>query len=1510
MLAPQGTGRVSRFTLSFGLFGLAELLPSPFPARGPPSLSHSLPTMPWAGRRKPTSQPASRLARRKRPFAKAEGEEAPDYIPQSAPRAPPRAGARRVFRAAILASLQLAPATKTTTLLPPPPPPKQPPSLTHPRRCPPRSGRAAGRKGRGNSWWLPRRTGREAELQWEQNERETMPVVWPTLLDLSRDECKRILRKLELEAYAGVISALRAQGDLTKEKKDLLGELSKVLSISTERHRAEVRRAVNDERLTTIAHNMSGPNSSSEWSVEGRRLVPLMPRLVPQTAFTVTANAVASAALQHNASLPSPAETGSKEGEVVVCYSYTNTTSTPTSTPVPSGSVATVKSPRPASPASNVVVLPSGSAVYVKSVSCSDDDEKPRKRRRTNSSSSSPVLLKEVPKAATPVTKTITVPVSGSPKMSSIMQSIANSLPPHMSPVKITFTKPSTQTTNTTTQKVIIVTTSPSSTFVPNILSKSHNYAAVTKLVPTSVIASTTQKQPVVITASQSSLVSSTTTTTTTGACSTPSSAPSTVAVTTVVSSTPSVVMSTVAQGVCTSAIKVASARLPSPKSLVGTPTQILAQFPKQQQQQLSPKQQLQQQAQQQQPLTQVSPQPQPQPPQQQPPLPLPPPPQQSPLPQGIKPTIQIKQESGVKIITQQVQPSKILPKPVTATLPSSSSSPIMVVSSNGTIMTTKLVTAPAGTQATYSRPTVSPSLGARMAGTPGAATYVKTTSGSIITVVPKSLATLGGKIISSNIVSGNSLMKTYFQQKGTTTKITTIPVTSKPNVIVVQKTTGKGTTIQGLPGKNVVTTLLNAGGEKTIQAVPAGAKPAIITASRPITKMIVTQPKGIGSALQPATKIIPTKIVYGQQGKTQVLIKPKPVTFQATVVSEQTRQLVTETLQQASRVVETGNALLPEVKEEPQPYTDSSSSSTESSQGSQDSQPVVHVIASRSQDWSEHEIAVDSSPTIIYQDVSSESQSATSTIKALLELQQTTVKEKMEPKPRQPTIDLSQMAVPIQMAQEKRHSPESPSIAVVESELVAEYITTVSHRSQPHQQASQPQRTLLQHVAQSQTATQTSVVVKSIPASSTGAITHIMQQALSSHTAFTKHSEQLGTEEGEVEEMDTLDPQTGLFYRSALTQVQKQQKLNPPQLEQTQLQVKTLQCFQAKQKQTIHLQADQLPHKLPQMPQLSIRHQKLAPLQQQQQDLGQPKLDPQPAAPHHSITRERQLPTLVAQPQQTVVQVLAVKTTQQLPKLQQAPTAQKIYVQPQGQVPLPTVSEKQPASQVNQPIITQGSSVTKITFEGHQPPTVSKVAPPLPNLFPAQMPTKAAVADILKMSMMEAQIDPGVDRMLVDSVNNKPSPPGNVPGEIEPSPASVLRVATVGTGAAMAASILQQPKRLDSALSPSGIGPLMPERRPALPAPSAASQFIRIQNIAPKKAEEIPAEILIQTIPQYSVACHSTSNVVVEPSGLLELNNFTSQRLDDEETVMEQDVDSSNEDGTEPSPTQSSDQS
>ncbi|XP_023286699.1 BRCA2-interacting transcriptional repressor EMSY isoform X1 [Seriola lalandi dorsalis] len=1260
----------------------------------------------------------------------------------------------------------------------------------------------------------------------------TMPVVWPTILDLGRDECKRILRKLELEAYAGVISALRAQGDLTKDKKDLLGELTKILGISTERHRAEVRRAVNDERLTTIAYHMSGPNSSSEWSIEGRRLVPLMPRLVPQTAFTVTANAVASATANQNASLLLPAETGNKE--VVVCYSYTSTTCTSTSATATSGTIgATVKSPRPPSPTSNVVVLPSGSTVYVKSVSCSDEDEKPRKRRRTNSSSSSPVMLKEVSKVSPPVSKNITVPVSGSPKMSNIMQSIANSLPPHLSPVKITFTKPTIQTTNTTTQKVIIVTTSPSSNFVPNILSKSHahNNAAVSKLGSTSMLTTPTQKQTVVFPASSS-----------------PSTNPNTVAVTTVVSSTPSVVMSTVAP--CRSflaggsaGVKVASARLPSPKTLVGSPTQILAQFPKQQ----SPKQ-----LQQSSPLgvssvgqtqtTSTSP--------------------------GTKPTIQIKQESGVKIITQQVQPSKILPKPSSVALSSSSSSPIMVVSSNGAIMTTKLVTQPTASQATYTRPTVGPNIGARISASSGGTTYVKTTSGSIITVVPKSLATLGGKIISSNIVSG------------TTTKITTIPMTSKPNVIVVQKTTGKGATIQGLPGKNVVTTLLNAGGEKGLQAVQ-GTKPAIITASRPITKMIVTQPKGMSSGSQStATKIIPTKIVYGQQGKTQVLIKPKPV-FQTAVVSEQTRQLVTETLQQVTRSADLSQGQTTgsdgSTKDEVASFTETSSLAGEVSHGSaQETQPVVHVVSSREQDWTEQEVAVESSPTIIYQEVSAgESQSATSTIKALLELQQTTVKEKGESKLRQHTIDLSQLAVPIQLAQEKKPSPESPRPSTSEAEPSTEYITAgkVSRVG-----VSSEDDDVVMSSSQ-----QLGKPYKPAAVSSAAAASHVSQVP----------SDSLGKTETVLEagelEGDTLDPQTGLFYRST------QPAADPvkPTTHSTGAQPPPV--SQAEAEQSRHsstststptpTQAPPPPPQLQSKPQISqpssssTAFPSTPPLTKKL-----PKLREQSQPKPQTLTQSPKDRPLVA-PVQAAPKVTTPGTptkhlvTPQLPKLQQAPTShhRPLHTPMSHPPPLqahhPISTEKTASSQ--QPIITQSATVTKITFGSshHTSPVFSSgeaAAKLIPESSSGPPGDKPSVSDILKISMMEAEIDPSTEPMVVDSSS-----------DCGPLGKALEVQAVSGT--------------LDSGQFISSSGAAMHHSH------TKTQQFSCMQGLTAQRSKE-DLEV-IEVIPQYSILPDSSqSNVVVEPSGFLEITNYTSQQLE-EDSPMEQEVDSSNDEAAAASP-------
>ncbi|XP_044077368.1 BRCA2-interacting transcriptional repressor EMSY isoform X4 [Siniperca chuatsi] len=1265
----------------------------------------------------------------------------------------------------------------------------------------------------------------------------TMPVVWPTILDLGRDECKRILRKLELEAYAGVISALRAQGDLTKDKKDLLGELTKILGISTERHRAEVRRAVNDERLTTIAYHMSGPNSSSEWSIEGRRLVPLMPRLVPQTAFTVTANAVASATANQNASLLLPAETGNKE--VVVCYSYTSTTCTSTSATATSGTIgATVKSPRPPSPTSNVVVLPSGSTVYVKSVSCSDEDEKPRKRRRTNSSSSSPVMLKEVTKVSPQVSKNITVPVSGSPKMSNIMQSIANSLPPHLSPVKITFTKPTIQTTSTTTQKVIIVTTSPSSNFVPNILSKSHahNNAALSKLGSTSMLTTPTQKQTVVFPASSS-----------------PSSNPNSVAVTTVVSSTPSVVMSTVASCAASAGVKVASARLPSPKTLMGSPAQILAQFPKQQ----SPKQ-----LQQNSPLgassisqTQTT--------------------SSSP---GAKPTIQIKQESGVKIITQQVQPSKILPKPSSVALSSSSSSPIMVVSSNGAIMTTKLVTQATATQATYTRPTVSPSIGARISASSGGTTYVKTTSGSIITVVPKSLATLGGKIISSNIVSG------------TTTKITTIPMTSKPNVIVVQKTTGKGATIQGLPGKNVVTTLLNAGvspqleifksytkGEKGLQAVQ-GSKPAIITASRPITKMIVTQPKGMSSGSQStATKIIPTKIVYGQQGKTQVsfqvLIKPKPV-FQTAVVSEQTRQLVTETLQQVTRSADIGQG---QSSGQDGPTKDESGSlAGETSHGSaQEPQPVLHVVSSREQDWTEQEVSVESTPTIIYQEVSGgESQSATSTIKALLELQQTTVKEKGESKPRQHTIDLSQMAVPIQLAQEKKPSPESPRPSTSEAEPSTEYVTAgkvsrVGVSSEGDDVVMSSSQLLGKPYKIS---SQVTMVTKTAAVSSATAASHV------SHMPSDSHGKTETVLEVSEMEGDTLDPQTGLFYRSSqpaadpVKQTTHSAAAQPPRLS------------QAEAEQSRHSSVSTQPPPPPQLqskPQISQPSssstafpstpsltKKLPKLREQSQ--------PKPQALTQS-PKDRPLPAPAQAGAKVTSPVTPTKPllTPQLPKLQQAPTShhRPLHTPMSHPPPLqahhPVSTEKTASTQ--QPIITQSATVTKITFGSshHSSPVFSSgeaTAKLIPESSSGPSGDKPSVSDILKISMMEAEIDPSTEPMVVDSSS-----------DCGPLGKTLDVQAVSGT--------------LDSGQFITSSGASMHNSH------TKPQQFSCMQGLTAQRSKE-DLEVI-----EYSILPDSSqSNVVVEPSGFLEITNYTSQQLE-EDSPMEQEVDSSNDEATAASP-------
>lgn len=119
--------------------------------------------------------------------------------------------------------------------------------------------------------------------------------VW-RLSEMSQIDLMRVLRQMELEAYTGVINAFSAQGDLTERKRKLLKELQTSLCISPERHKAEIRRALNDDTIESVS-KVNG-EYRNQWIVEGKRSVPLKRRPLPETIFTKTANAKSKLALE------------------------------------------------------------------------------------------------------------------------------------------------------------------------------------------------------------------------------------------------------------------------------------------------------------------------------------------------------------------------------------------------------------------------------------------------------------------------------------------------------------------------------------------------------------------------------------------------------------------------------------------------------------------------------------------------------------------------------------------------------------------------------------------------------------------------------------------------------------------------------------------------------------------------------------------------------------------------------------------------------------------------------------------------------------------------------------------------------------------------------------------------------------------------------------------------------------------------------------------------------------
>ena len=70
-----------------------------------------------------------------------------------------------------------------------------------------------------------------------------------------------------MNSYSQIVSAFRAQGDLTNDKASLLPVLQNALGISRERHTAEVKRALYDEQLSEIASRFAIPSHLSPFQL-------------------------------------------------------------------------------------------------------------------------------------------------------------------------------------------------------------------------------------------------------------------------------------------------------------------------------------------------------------------------------------------------------------------------------------------------------------------------------------------------------------------------------------------------------------------------------------------------------------------------------------------------------------------------------------------------------------------------------------------------------------------------------------------------------------------------------------------------------------------------------------------------------------------------------------------------------------------------------------------------------------------------------------------------------------------------------------------------------------------------------------------------------------------------------------------------------------------------------------------------------------------------------------------
>ena len=69
---------------------------------------------------------------------------------------------------------------------------------------------------------------------------------------------------------------------------------------------------VNVSRNFECVYRLFGPHTETEWAIEGRRLVPLLPREPPKTVYSIIADQAANLIAFENSRLGDPAETANK----------------------------------------------------------------------------------------------------------------------------------------------------------------------------------------------------------------------------------------------------------------------------------------------------------------------------------------------------------------------------------------------------------------------------------------------------------------------------------------------------------------------------------------------------------------------------------------------------------------------------------------------------------------------------------------------------------------------------------------------------------------------------------------------------------------------------------------------------------------------------------------------------------------------------------------------------------------------------------------------------------------------------------------------------------------------------------------------------------------------------------------------------------------------------------------------------------------------------------------------